>query len=235
MVKSLIFTETKNRKGKRDGDEFSREAHALGEYWADGGDVAVCALGDGNKYYKRKILESALGKFHDLERIAFVCHGTSSGISLGVSVGNLPEFARHIAAACSGNRVHIALYACLTGRGNFWGGRFNRKNVNDRTEAIVTWREGFAMLLCRLLDELGVHAIITAHLTAGHTMRNPYKVRIEKIAGAYTRRRMCPKDKPSLWKAWVQKLSEDETYRFEVATMSIRRCQHLAPLVGGQV
>jgi hypothetical protein len=171
---------------------------------------------DWTRAQKRADILEKLSDIKDLDRLALFCHGTPKGISLGFTVANIQELARAIAAACGSNVVYIGLYACLTGRGNFWGGTKNRKNLEDRKEKIVTKREGFAMLLCRELDDLGIHAVITAHLTAGHTTYNPYKVRIERKGDYITRTRMCKADPRDKWRAWCKKLLVDLTYRYEV-------------------
>jgi hypothetical protein len=219
MNSSLIFTETANRKGKRDGDEFRLQANGLENHWgADpiGERVRTIRLVKASRAAKKQAVLSVLNEYDNVNRIAFFCHGTPKGISLGFSVANIRELARAIAAACGSNVVYIGLYACLTGRGNFWGGTKNRKNLEDRKEKIVTKREGFAMLLCRELDDLGVHAVITAHLTSGHTTYNPYKVRIEKRGDYITRTRMCKAEPRDKWRAWCKKLLVDLTYRYEV-------------------
>jgi hypothetical protein len=219
MSSALIFTETANRKGKRDGDEFRMQANGLFNHWAVDGKIAKCdqkRVGKWSRNEKKQYVLNTLSACRNLKRLAFFCHGTPKGISLGFSVANVRELARAIAAACGTNVVYIGLYACLTGRGNFWGGTKNHKNLEDRKEKVVTKREGFAMLLCKELDDLGIHAVITAHLTAGHTTYNPYKVRIERNGVYITRRRLTHSTPRKDWINWIKRLNTDLTFRYDV-------------------
>lgn len=226
-----IFTETHNRKGKRDGQEFRLQATGLHNVWQgifdDGifhgtiesaNKVHMHRLTDQKPKQKKQFIYDTLEQINDLERMAFFCHGTPKGLSLGFKLGDVPRLAASIAAACKSNVVYIGLYACLTGRGNFWGGRTNKKNTQDRKEKVVTKREGFAMLLCKELDDLGIHAVITAHTTSGHTTYNPYKVRIERAGDYITRTRMCKSDDPFVWRKWVKELTNDLTFRYDIMT-----------------
>ena len=218
MTVGFIFSETKNRRNKRDGDEFKRCASELQELWEGDQNLSRSKLilaGAENKTAKRELVYSTLRRTSDLQRIAFLCHGWPSGISMGFDSKHVAQLARAIASSCCSNVVYIGLFACLTGMGKFWGGKRNKKNLNDRAEKIVTPREGFAMYLCSELDKLGIHAVITAHLTSGHTTRNPYKVRIEERNGLINRQRMCPSSPSVDWRDWVKRLNSDQPFALE--------------------
>lgn len=218
MSTGLIFTETKNRKGKRDGAEFKTMANGLGHYWRTNSNltgIRVTRLYDETKKQKQNTVLGELATVSHLSRLAFFCHGWPSGISLGFKSKDVPKLARAIAAACESNVVYIGLYACLTGRGAFWGGSKRKINMANRTERIVTPREGFAMYLCSELAKLNIHAVITAHLTSGHTTRNPYKVRISQHNRRICRSRMV-ESKPLIpWREWVKELNTDQNFAYD--------------------
>jgi hypothetical protein len=265
MNSSLIFTETANRKGKRDGDEFRLQANGLENHWGSepiGERVRTIRLVKASRAAKKQAVLSVLNEYDNVNRIAFFCHGTPKGISLGFTVANIPahqkesalglqlrtyenwpELSRQLAGQtwyisdcirasrgeaisgggcpgdCIGHRLGTgnAMSKTAKTRRLYWSSTRDRKcNVEDRKEKIVTKREGFAMLLCRELDDLGIHAVITAHLTAGHTTYNPYKVRIERKGDYITRRRLCPNKPRDEWKKWITRLNTDLTFRYDV-------------------
>lgn len=219
MSLTLIFSETHNRRFKHDGDEFKARARDMDEMIESANPDAVSRLilaGKSTKKQKQTLVSNTLAQVSNLKRLAFFCHGWPSGISLGYSIKEVPLLARSIAAACENHTVYIGLFACLTGRGRFWGGKRNKKNFENRSERVVTPREGFAMYLCAQLEELGIHAIITAHLTSGHTTRNPYKVRIEKEGSHYNKTRMCLPQPRAQWHQWLKKLTNDPGFPFRL-------------------
>ena len=233
-MSALLITETKNTRRKTppfrlkaDGDEFSRECDKCFSHWAideNISDLMRVECGDENKVAKKKKVLNSISTMSGLDRIAFFCHGWQNGISLGFTTIDVPELAAAIANVCE-PVLHIALFACLTGRGQFWRkGKSavlsgNVKNYEDRFEKVVTAREGFAMLLCSELNKLGIDAHITAHLTSGHTTRNPLKVRISPVGELITRIRIQDTKPRRQWAEWVDKLATNPTYRFDVAVI----------------
>ena len=217
-MSALVITESRNRLGKRDGDEFKREASRMWSWWAEQENIADCALhdvGTASKAEKQSRVLGAISSVRALDRVAFFCHGTSRGISLGFSVDNIAILADALAGA-AGPVLHVGLYACLTGRGAFFGGAKNKKNTGYRCESVVTAREGFAMLLCSELKKRGVSAEITAHLTSGHTTKNPYKVRVSPTNGDIMRVRLCDNTPRDKWIKWCEKLDADPVFRYTI-------------------
>ena len=222
MGTALIFTETKDRKNKADGREFLSQARALYEHWDTDTDtdtdmdVQLHRMQRDTFIEKQDRVLDAIADVENLERLAFFCHGFTkwNRISLGFRLCHIPELAREIAEACGSGTVHIGLFACVTGRGAFWWNRRNR-NLANRKERIVTQREGFAMYLCSKLRDEGINSVITAHLTYGHTTRNPYKVRIQQSGEFITRTRLCESDPRGKWRAWVKRLLDDVKFRFD--------------------
>jgi hypothetical protein len=229
MGTALIFTETKDRKDKADGREFRSQAIALRELWSEDKSIdepRLVRMKRESRIEKQDRVLDAIAEVDNLERVAFFCHGyiiPRNGISLGFRLREVPLLADEIADSCTSGVVHIGLYACLTGRGNFWWWlpkrfkslRDRKKNIDDRREKIVTHREGFAMYLCSQLRDRGVSAVITAHLTAGHTTRNPYKVLIRQDGEYITRTRMCKSLPRGKWKIWTRRLIDDIKFRFD--------------------
>lgn len=186
----IIADSTPQKKNQRE-NEFEREANRLYQLHRD--DATIVTIGKMKSFEKRtKVFDSIL-KNKKLDSLALFCHGWQKGLSLGFSSKRGPiitdeveSLAQHISAVCSTRKIKIALYACLTGRGCYWWWkRKNNKTLLDRPKNIenaivqeVTYKDGFAMLLCSELKKLGVQALVTAHLTAGHTTMNPNKVSI---------------------------------------------------------
>ena len=237
MTTALIFADCKNRWWKRKngdmvekkgGDEFKREAGALHDLWMRDRAINDLKLRSFYKESKKKKQDVILNAIEvgrcDISRIAFLCHGTPKGISLGFKSPDVQRLAGSIAANCANRLVHIGLYACLTGRGKFWWWfkkdfrslRDRKKNIEDRAEEIVTHREGFAMLLCSELNKLGVDAVITAHLSVGHTTKNPLKVRIRKHGEHITKRRMRGYIWPELSGQWNDRCRGAGDFRFKL-------------------
>ncbi len=213
-MSALIITETQNRQGKHDGDEFKREATLLWEHWAIDHNIKDCTrleLGNDSRIRKFASVLGAISDTADLDRLALFGHGTTRNTSHGITPLNVSKFAEAVASV-SNESVHIGLFCCLTGRGNFYN---EIKSTQDRQEEIVTINEGIAMLLCSELFKLGTVATITAHLTSGHTTRNPYKVRIQPVDGKICRTRMKAPSPSIDWRRWVAMLKETPTYRFD--------------------
>lgn len=231
MSMGFIFTETHNRKGRADGNEFKRQAAKLLSLWESDDTLTRAEIFRLKKMFrqeKKRTVLDGISRSNTLTRLAFFCHGWPTGISLGFKAKDVPELARTIAAACTGNTINIGLYACLTGRGNYawWKPRKFKSlgdrpcNIQDRAEKIVTKREGFAMLLCSELSKLGVDARITAHLTAGHTTRNPHKVRIYNSQGTTYRIKMRGKIPYHSGSEWVNRLNdENDSFRFDLMNL----------------
>lgn len=211
-MKSIIVFESANRSGKRDGDEFSAQARKCADIWCDDGPVEMVDLGKLSKADKRAKVLQTLRTSSDIGRIGFFCHGFPTGISAGFNIVHVPQLVRGIDGCVQkSRRIDVYLFACLTGRGNFPGGASNSINTADRSEQVCTPREGFAMHLCYMLYRRMMLPGLLAHTTAGHTARNPYKVRIWESERTIYRRRICsPADKGD-WAQWKKSLADGVT------------------------
>lgn len=237
----LVIVDTKNRRGKTDGDEFRREADAFAK--TCDGDVSRLYLHAGDSAKNDKQLRESVLDFINgevgVQSVSFFCHGWQTGISAGfrtrrglVVTDEIEQLARAISRACNGTVV-IRLFACLTGRGKYWwwkkrsiwGLRDRPKNIDDRIMyGDAQWRDGFAMMLCEGLQRQGVESVIFANLTSGHTTRNPHRVIIESklrdveaagFAVPYIERSRITGNGPR-WRRWFKSLinGTDDVRRF---------------------
>jgi hypothetical protein len=203
MPKALIFAQTNNRKGKRDGDEFWRCACEFSEWFeaqspANSCDVVGIDVKGAGKAGTRRMILDILDTNSGLDFVGFFCHGHPWGLSLGINskwgTPHTKVLAKAIAGACEG-RVKIGLFACSCGRGRYMVRR--ERNVKNRWLSHPTNKEGFAMHLCGELQQVGCRADIMAHLHPGHTVRNWSKVMCYPLAGIVRRERMeYSKDAP---------------------------------------
>lgn len=245
MGTHLIFADSSNRKGKSDGDEFVNEAIALwkasvtlniGDYTRETIEKSTHA-----KRFKRYEKESSnrnsiigfIDGAYDLKSVSILCHGWQTGISLGFrsrrngrTTVEVEQLAKAIAESCSGGNITVRLFCCLAGRSAYkwwkkksiWSMQDRTKNVEDVQITNPTWRDGFAMHLCGELKKRGVDATIYAHLTSGHSTRNPYKVEIKSYAdtdeagNVYISRRRIVGKGPR-WRRWIEFLSDGDDHR----------------------
>ncbi|MHC4621669.1 MAG: hypothetical protein ACYTEQ_28335 [Planctomycetota bacterium] len=259
-MKTLLFADSHNRwwkkdgkrRRKRDGDEFVREMETAFSYYDDDdGDLVSYKIPKKPDSEKRWDIFNALratgsDEFGKLDNLLLFCHGWTTGISLGFrsrrrwrNTQEVPALAKAIADVCN-PEINIGIFGCLTGRGAFWWNpakrnyktlQDNLKNLEDRLEKIVTYREGFAMLLCSELWKLGVKAQITAHLTAGHTTRNPHKVRVSISEGKVWKQRIVwPGEE--CWRTWVKVLNQETSGKYIIPVRSWRDIHQ--PLVSNE-
>jgi hypothetical protein len=228
-VISLVFADTHNTKGKVDGDEFGRQATRCGNAW-DGALRIGWRDSDNHKRpavrrkaildeIKRAALLAGENKAH--WAFGFFCHGWPTGLSLGFKLAHVPELADAIAEAVpEGAELSIGLFACSTGRSRFlWRPEARNKADYYKPMMDVGKRDGFAMLLCAELAKRGRYARITAHLTSGHTTRNPHKVRIQPVGQPIEikRERMVDDGDGPVWGHWRRQLRDVPSLPFKVA------------------
>jgi len=151
------------------------------------------------------------GKKADL--LAIFCHGWSNGLQIGYGKNSADEFV-NVLKTCCRRDVKIVLYACSTASATK---QVKAKKIGPGTNG------GFADVLRDEMLKQGFRGgWIDAHLTAGHTTRNPFVVRFltEPIfedefdvpGGQWL---IQPKTK--LWKSWRRALLTD--FRFEFPTL----------------
>ena len=178
-MKMLGIYNSTNRRFRKDGDEFEREADKWSEAQSEADSIALADVTDGR-------VRAEIRGMPNLDVLAIFDHGSPKGLTrMRENLGNVKGLAATIAGVT--DKITIILYACSCGRG--WWGRFgfrwmnmiNKHNMYTSPDAYSP-RDGYAIALCCELAKLGVEAEAWAHLTKGHTTQNPHIVRIHKPA-----------------------------------------------------
>ena len=164
----LILYSARNMEGKRDGDEFTREARAYARFHAERGDTcSSMAIPLHLPAWRRTVaVEKAmadaraeLGRPFDV--LALFCHGTERWLQTGHALAKLPGLAEVLAGVLSPSPV-LWFAACRAAGGN---PRPARKGEISRGGILQ-------QLVLRLFSH-GLTATGWGHTTAGHTTRNP--------------------------------------------------------------
>jgi hypothetical protein len=166
-VKHIILYSAQNTHGRRDGDEFTREARAYAQFHADRGDA--CALIPIPQLpalqrpaaAERAMLDARAELGEPVDVLALFCHGTERWIQTGHALAKLPGLAAALAAILAPSPV-LWFAACRTAGDNPRPAR-----------AGELLHGGILQQLVMRLDELGISATAWGHTTAGHTSRNP--------------------------------------------------------------
>lgn len=203
-MKTIAFAPQHNTFGKKDASgAFQPEARRFGN-------IHKAQVVHINNHFSQQTMSDIviyhICSFKNLELVAFFCHGTNKKIQLGFNIANIDLLAKAITTSCE-HYVTVVLYCCLTGSGSGVGGD-----------------NGFAD---KLRDSLCINGItncrVVAHTTAGHTTKNPY-VRFfdgmgSPVGGTGGYYPVPPHSK--MWKTWINKLRNDETFRYRMPIMSI--------------
>lgn len=214
-MRMLAIYNGTNKRFRRDGDEFEREAEAWCEaqpHPPGGDNIWIKDVRDGR-------IRAEIRKMTDgLDVLAIFDHGTPKGLPrMRESYKCVKGLAETIAGVT--DKITIILYSCSCGKG-WWWGKFRwlrwRKNKRD----IDVWdenynpRDGYAVVLARELMKLGVEAEVWAHLTWGHCCRLPHVAKIMENDGDTCRRRwVYPKDKAE-WKQWKADMRGPKRFTF---------------------
>lgn len=208
-MKMLAIYNSTNKRFRKDGDEFHREA--LGWCKTQSKPVQIVDVRDGR--VRREIRRMTDG----LDVLAFFDHGRPHGLPrMRENLGNVTGLAAAIASVTK--TITIILYACSCGRG--WHGRkgfrwMHRRNKQALHVNIYNYnlRDGYAIALCCELDKLGVCATVWAHLTRGHLTRNPHVISARSHGGTVGRyRKFHPR--ASAWKKWKRDLKGPLRFTF---------------------
>ena len=221
-MRALVFAPLRNSPGKRDADEFTREARAF--CVAHGLRQEVHLFDNHDAPIERR--ELLLQRLHErqpasLDVLACFMHGWSTGLQIGVDLSTARGLARALKGVAA-TSLTVVLYCCSTGADT------DRDKADDLNQPGPDGDGGFADRLRDELCELGVRATVFAHSTAGHCSRNP-RVRVfspdERRGGQW-----LVEPQSELWPAWLRALHEtDLRLRFCLMT----REQVEAELRGG--
>jgi hypothetical protein len=207
-VKHIVLYSAQNSHGKRDGDEFTREARAYAQFHADRGDrCASIAIPLHLPALRRPaavekaLLEARAELGEPVDVLALFSHGTERWIQTGHALARLPNLAAALAAILSPSPV-LWFAACRTAGDNPRPAR-----------AGELLHGGILQQLVMRLDELGISATAWGHTTAGHTSRNPNLALVtgdETIRATNAERFMLQRE---LWK-------DDSDLRFRIPLAS---------------
>lgn len=204
----LAFAPQHNSPGKRDADEFQRQAHAFVQ--AAGGGPVI--LFDNHQPMRLRGFD-VLGRI-DEERgrivcVGFFCHGWSRGFQAGFDVrktqGVQVEALAKALARKTGEGMIVYLAACSTAA-ELPGGTHSQP---------LDAPGGDGAVADQLRDACAAHGLtrvrVDAHDRLGHTTRNPYVRRFEGdgttkpgFGGEWIVQPSSP-----LWHAWVTALKGD--------------------------
>jgi len=225
-MKMLGIYNSTNKRFRKDGDEFAREA----EEWKvvntdyitdyiDGANDSCSIVDIRDGAIIPKIRAEIRKMTNGLDVLAIFDHGTPKGLPrMRENLGNVKGLAATIAKVTK--RITIILYACSCGRGWWRSPWKNKRNVYTLAGSCDP-KDGYAMSLCCELVKLGVDSEVYAHLTAGHTTRNPNIVGISGFAGdrgsdlakkVWRTWVVSPQD--SWWKQWKKSLKGPRRFTF---------------------
>lgn len=205
MARTLIVAPLHNTHGKRDADEFTREAQAFGRTRGlrDAVQLVNCQqpASERREHVHRVLDEMPAGS---LETVALFCHGWPTGIQLGYSCRDAWVLAMHMRRAAA-HELRVILYACSAGA----------DDDGDTEDEVVPGPGGdggFADALRDQLCDRGTRATVYAHTCKGHATRNPWVRRFppEMRAGGH----MLVEPRSPLFPAWRRSLSGGMRFRF---------------------
>lgn len=208
-MSALVFVPVQNTPGKRDADEFRREARLFCAYLraSKGWPTPVHQFDNARELAERRA--DVLRHVHGLtpgavKVVALFCHGWPDGVQAGFRSEHARGLARELENVAA-TELTVALYCCSTGA--------DQDPATDETaEPGPGGDGGFADRLRDELGAVGVQATVYAHSTAGHCTRNP-RVRIflphERAGGHW----VVSPDSP-LWPRWRQYLQGDGRFTY---------------------
>lgn len=203
-MNALILAPMRNTPGKKDADEFRREARAFCK--ANGLREELCLFDNGADLSDRRadVLRHVQAAEAGLDVVVFACHGWPDGVQAGFRCEHVRGLARELKEVAA-PVLTVLLYCCSTGA--------DQDPATDETaEPGPGGDGGFADRLRDELGALGVQATVYAHSTAGHCTRNP-RVRIflphERAGGHW----VVSPDSP-LWPKWRQYLQGDGRFTY---------------------
>ena len=159
-MRALILHPLHNSGTKRDATgAFIPEAKAYANVMGATHDTVLAGFDNrASKLARRREVEAAIRATGPLQHVALFCHGLAKGLQTGHDLATVSTLAEALAASCGASRrLVVTLYACDAADGKGPGGD-----------------GGFADALRDALSERGITGHVDAHVTTGHTTRNPY-------------------------------------------------------------
>jgi hypothetical protein len=150
------------------------------------------------KLQRRREVEGLLREGDPVQHFAFFGHGLAKGLQSGHDLATVSTLAEALAVACNWGRLVVTLYACDAADGKGPGGD-----------------GGFADALRDALSERGITGHVDAHVTTGHTTRNPHLRRFYMDGAAVgTGGDWLVAPGSPKWRRWVTALKGDMRFRF---------------------
>lgn len=207
-MRGVVFAPMHNTGRRKDATgAFLPEATAFGEL--HGLRLVLVDNHQGKLVQRARVLDEIRSAPGPLECVAFFCHGYSRGIQLGFDLGTVEKLAEAIAQH-STRDVRVPLYCCSTASTTRQLLRLGQGPGGDG---------GFADRLRDGLCAYGAtRCVVDAHVTVGHTTKNPHVRRFSGdenalggVGGAY----LVERKPRATWRAWVRALrSGDLRFRF---------------------
>ena len=204
-MRALVIHPLHDTGTKRDATgAFIPEARAYGTWLADNVVHAAVTHGFDNrasKLARRREVEAEIRIVGKLDTVALFCHGLARGIQTGHDLATVSTLAEAIAASAGpSRRLVVTLYAC---------------DAADSPGDGPGGDGGFADALRDALAERGITGHVDAHVTTGHTTRNPYVRRFWcNGEGAGTGGDWLVAPGSPKWRKWVAALKGDMRWRF---------------------
>lgn len=213
----LCFAPQHNTKGRRDADEFKRQAkYFLQHHQQDPSMLHVI----NNKMTKAKMRQEVLDIIAENEGIIgvfFFCHGYRTGIQFGFDVKTVDALAVAIREATVCRDVAVCFYSCDVARDA-------DRNRQDDLADVMGGDGGFCDEMRDALCRAGaIYCHVDGHTTTGHTTRNPFVRRFRGdgsttggVGGFY----IVPRTNKKLWPKWRKALRT--TFRFDYPVLTVQ-------------
>jgi hypothetical protein len=162
----LVLYSAKNTGGKRDGDEFTREARAYAQFHVGRGDrctlIPIPQLPALRRpaAAERAMLEARAELGEPFDVFALFSHGTERWIQTGHTLARVQVLSATLAGVLSPLPV-------------LWWAACRTAGANPLLARAGELPGGILQQLVMRLDEHQISAIAWGHTTAGHTSRNP--------------------------------------------------------------
>lgn len=214
----LVIYSSKNEHGKRDATgAFIPEATKFAKcHKVPKANMLGIACPGTPKKKRFEELCMFLRNYRGIKWIALFCHGYSSGMQFGMTKKNIPTLVGYL-KLCSTQDLKMTLYACSTASTSKKTRKINAPGTDN----------GYADKLRDGLLQAGLRGgWIDAHLTPGHTTRNPFLLRFY-VAPAFENNWDAPggewlvSPKSQLWKPWKKAVQNMKSmFRFKFSNMT---------------